>query len=683
MTEYPAVKNYTGTQADVIDESQGEDNDERIVNKVLAFKQKYIGDYNTLQKIAKKNRDYWRGNQINESDLYVGEDAIILNRIFTSIETIIPIATRRTPEPDVTVVPGKGKNLQLQEKLEVFLKDLWENELEIQSAMEEVLRNLMATRYGAVKYFYDQETSSFGITPIPMGKILFNYKATRLEDTPIIEFVEVTLGELKERFPDSIESIEKIPSLKNKEDSSTTEYIEYHENEFYACIYDQVLLYKGKNENWNWENPFGGEGSFNHHKKPEKPYLLINHLTWGDSLIDDTTLIEQAITLQDSANKRKRQTEQNAGMANGKIIAAGNRISKEDFDDIDNSPEQKIYLEGADTVEGAIRMEYGRALDVGLHQDMIHSIGEIDNVMGTHATTRGEHISQQTATGVVTLKESDAGRLEILTRRIEKFAQNLYGALIQMMYVHFDQQHPVHFHGKENNLKYLTAKEGEAYIIRDEFKDVKIRVLVQQGSTVPKDKVTQKAEAVDLTKNGLMSKKDMYTIMEYPNPETLARNAYLETTSPQTLYDPLGGEAWDIEAIRHTAAIVNSEYLEQEDIDIFESQDPSQYARHISTHQQYMSGAEIDPDLPTFEELDLDTKDAYIRHVEMEIAQAESIAEQLETQMGAEPADQLTTLQAENIEPTPPALEGSGQIAADVLAGGLPNPPAQALPPMI
>jgi hypothetical protein len=718
MNEFPEVKEYTGERIEAIpgtneEKKDGIPEDGVLLKRIDNFLNTYKPNYQKLQQIAIRNREYWRAKQIDESDLYVGESPIIDNRIFTALETIVPIVTRKTPEPDITIIPFGGRNTQLQEKTEVFLKQLWETDLNMQANMEAIVRNLFAARYGSLKYFYDDKKKRLGARVQPMGKLLFNYGVESIEETAIVEFVTKRVGDVCKEFPEKAEEIKQAAGLEQMDEDSLMEYIEWWspDGEIYACKYKDILMFKGPNPNWNWTNPFevpedeideeaeevedaepatANSKSFNHLPAPEKPYLLLNHLTWGDSLVDDTSLIEQAISLQDSVNKRKRNTEQNAGMANGKIIGAGKRIKKDDFDEIDNSPEQKIYLEGAETTEGAIAMLTGRALDNGIFTDMQDSRAEIDNVMGTHATTRGEQQSQETATGRAILKESDAGRLEILTRRIEKFAQDFYNSMVQMIYVHFDEQHPIHYSSRIGNAGHLTARERQAYILRDEYKDVSVEILVQRGSTVPRDKMTQKAEAVDLAKQGLMSKKDMYEILEYSNPDDLARNAYLEANAPQMLYEIPTGDTWEIEAIRHTSEIVNSEVLDGEKVPIFDSQDPAQYAKHVTTHQEYLKGTEIDPDLPSFDELDLDVKSELIEHIQKELTQAEELANELQSQMGGISTDPTMAAAANAIAGASGAVAeepmtqmGSGQIAAEVMAGGQAAPPPQMTPPMV
>jgi hypothetical protein len=154
------------------------------------------------------------------------------------------------------------------------------------------------------------------------------------------------------------------------------------------------------------------------------------------------------------------------------------------------------------------------------------------------------------------------------------------------------------------------------------------------------------------------------------------------------LYEVPTGDVWEIEAIRHTSAIVDSEYPDDVKIEVFGSDDPNLYTKHLTTHIEYLKGAEIDPDVVAFDELDLETKQKLIEHIEMEKTQAEELANELQSQMGGLMSDPAMGQIAEQmaaqggVEDTA-VMQGGGQLAAEALAGGQMSPPPQVMPPMV
>ena len=73
----------------------------------------------------------------------------------------------------------------------------------------------------------------------------------------------------------------------------------------------------------------------------------------------------------------------------------------------------------------------------------------------------------------------------------------------------------------------------------------KVVISVKEGSLLPKDSTSIANQAIDLGKNGKMALVDMYKRLEYPNPEELAANVWLEINAPHLLYknNPIVQEA--------------------------------------------------------------------------------------------------------------------------------------------
>lgn len=619
--------------------------DQDLVKRIQRREQEYSQGLTDILERAKKNRAYYRGDQVREDDLYEDEIGVVVNKIFQGMETLIPIATKKTPDPNVIIRPITAQNNRLKRKLYQKLREEWEVEQQMPIKMQSALRNLKTAFHAVFKYYWDDETNEMCFKLMPIGSVIFPKDcATAYECPAIIEYVDSTLGELMEKYPDHREQLKRDAGEGATEDSKMR-YIEYHENEFYACKYKETILFRGDNPNFSKVTDENGN-TFNHFKRPEKPYIFLNHITFGDSMVDETSEIEQAISLQDTVNKRKRQISNAAG--SGKTVVAGGKMARADFNEISNDPDEKIYLEDQDDVTGAIMNLPPKPLSEAVYSDMMDSKAEIDNTMGTHATTRGERDGQETASGRVLLKESDVDRIGLLATRIENFSYYIFRAMLQMMYVFYDEQMPVHFYDNENDLKALSPKEEEVYIINTEFYNKFIRILVKNGSTLPEDTFAKKAEAVDLAKNGMMSWLDMYRILDYENPEQLARNAYLQQTNPAMLYEQLGDDGFQIDAIQHMKQITESEVMDSDLFDIFDTPDITLYEKHLTTQLEYIKGTEIDPELIPYDSLDFETKRIIREHIMMEKTQFD--------QLVAEEQERLARMQQTNGIDLPPEL---------------------------
>jgi hypothetical protein len=64
----------------------------------------------------------------------------------------------------------------------------------------------------------------------------------------------------------------------------------------------------------------------------------------------------------------------------------------------------------------------------------------------------------------------------------------------------------------------------------------KLIISVKEGSILPKDSAYIANQAIDLALANKLSLIDLYKRLEYPNPEELAANVWLEVNAPQLLY---------------------------------------------------------------------------------------------------------------------------------------------------
>jgi hypothetical protein len=96
---------------------------------------------------------------------------------------------------------------------------------------------------------------------------------------------------------------------------------------------------------------------------------------------------------------------------------------------------------------------------------------------------------------------------------LEQLADEAYNWIVQLLYVYDDD------HQMQNG---MTSP--------------RIDISVKEGSLLPKDSTTIANQAIDLCTKGKMSLLDMYKRLEYPNPEELAANVWLEANAPEVLY---------------------------------------------------------------------------------------------------------------------------------------------------
>src|SRR6185295_7250728 len=371
-----------------------DDTDETLIEVANAWIQESRSLHDTMLRKQEKNENYYLGMQLDDKKLKDFQAKIILNKIFQTLETIIPRAVENLPAPMAstpeTDEPGKEVDYrkyttQIEETMLAIAE-----EQDLSMKLKEFLRFHQLYYLGAIKFGYDEDCQSIWVE---------NIRPQRLFIPPnphgeyVIEFHEATLNCLKEQFPKMAEKLQERFLMENNRQRMSNKlmgtrigYFEITTEEFkFWKVYD-LLLDKQENPHYDFKNK-----KRNHWKEPKMDYIFSDLFTLGKGHYAQTTLIDQILTLQDAVNKRKRQISDNADRANGVIVAYGaGKVTKEEAAVLEAArqrPDGVVFLENADI--GAATHFSGQQLQQFVFDDMVHTIQEIDNLAGTHATTRG------------------------------------------------------------------------------------------------------------------------------------------------------------------------------------------------------------------------------------------------------------------------------------------------------
>jgi hypothetical protein len=589
--------------------------DKAILQEIERREKAYSADYEAIKKRAQKARKYWGGDQIDESQLQDGEKASPENLIYSDIETIIPTATRKTPDVNLTIFPKSKNNRLFAQKEELELKDQWQIEQRMQHKMEAGLRNAFEQGFLAFMYYFDSERKDYCFEMMKQGEISFDTKCATVDELPcLIRYRNSTYGKMIKLF-----GKEKMKEVRSKltgdvnNDTKIT-YIEYHKPESFVCKYDEVLLTKPlPNPNWN-------KDGFNHFAKPRIPIIFMNYLSHGDSLVDDKSLVEILMAMQDSVNRRKIQEERNVELMNGQWVIDAGALTKEQVDALDHQSNTKIIK----TPGMEVRREYATAFPQAIFQSKESSKMELHNQSGVQDVLRGQRKGSDAVRTTYALKESSLDRLELLHRAVEYFANDFYDACIQMQCVHYEEEKIIAAQRDITPEQEAQMSDNEIdkqdVISKSDFAEIKkIRCLVNENSTVPRDKVAERQEAKELMLNGKMADVDFYKIAGYPDYKGVAKRNYLQQTRPDVLYG-YGDQIYDIEAIRQIRAILSGQIDGADEANGFVTDSVDIMANHIRTQKDYINGVEIDEDFPPFENLTEEAQASIAMHHAIETA---------------------------------------------------------------
>ena len=573
--------------------------------------------YQAIAKVQDENDNYYLGEQLDKKR-FKWELPTAENLLYMAVETIISVITAKRRNPIVMPSRNEDDSKDLAEKTGQFLSWKWNAE-NMLIKFEDWVRHAMLYRIGVFKLRFDIETDDFEIQVIRPKRIMVDKDATDEYNAKfIVEFKEDTLDDLIKLFPGAKDKLTQEFGTKM---GTKVKYLEYWTNEFVVWKVNNIVLDKKKNPNWNWDET-DRQGSLkklrdrwidktkneklenillNFFNEPRKPYVIISLKNLGKDIYGDTNDFDQAKVIQDIVNRRKRQIDKAAVRALGREVFSGSYISKEEAKKSAANPNAAVWLKNGKASDAVTHIA-PQPISPVVFNDLQESKTALDNIMGTHGTTRGEQGAQETARGRTLLKEGDYGRIDLMARRIDKKLELLYGWMMQMAKVYYNEQHLMKIMGSEGANNYLKFSS-------DDIEDGQ-EVIVKSELTV--DKATERENANRKLEAGLQDPLSYFEAFDTPNPKELARRLVFYNTDPKLYVQQFctdentdGAETTS----KGKAEQEQKQLMAGEQVPPFENADKL----HIDTHAEFIKGSE-------FQQLeDVEIKQNTQSHIQQEI----------------------------------------------------------------
>lgn len=488
--------------------------DTELVTKINNWVTESQMFYQALTADQKKSEEYYLGKQTRRDQIPAHLSNFVQNRIFESVETVLPIITS-TPAQFVCKAPDISELGPMRaQKVQLTLADLY-GELMISQKLEDASRSALLYRYGVLKVFWDESLDNPNVKFVRSQRIILpNYGGRFIQDLPyVIEKIDMTYQEIKDFFGDATAA--ELASM-SKPDSEPNDDTQYNLNkrvwtiqevwtDWWRCWkYENKILKKEKNPYWS------DDVSKNHLNKPRKPYFLIAPFSLGKSPIPETSLVEQAMPIQDSLNAIGRIIINHATKTgNGAWLVDSETMTKEEADQIRNEPGIIIYGRGVAN-PSLLRRDSPPSLPNYPFELWNGLNAALDNLFGVHSTTRGERQGKETARGRLLLKNADLGRLDYIVREIDRAVQDIGNYFVQMMKMFYTDERKIRYFGPTQNL--------EVFSISSQDVEDGLEVLVTAGSTLPKDEMSEADQALQLWQQGAIDPISLYEKLKYPNP---------------------------------------------------------------------------------------------------------------------------------------------------------------------
>lgn len=509
---------------------------------IVALTEKWEKEWNDSPKRGEwlkqidENEKYWLGKH-HDLPQTVHRHPNVDNLIFESLETYLPQMTRRNPEPLVLLRATEEEapaNLAYVEKIKGRLADL-ADELKIRLKLKKAGRFWALYLLGVAKFGYNLDSGIPSVSILRPQRVILDPDAFNDEDgytgNRIGEYRKLQASVLKAIIGDDIKhTVKKLIDEKTDDNDATwIRFIEWWTPEYFCWTLDNHVLFKRKNPHWNYDEDMDvldevGEVSgqetregINHFPVPRMPYVFLTVFNLGDQPMDNTSLIGQNLSVQDQINKRNKQIEDNVDDMNGGIVVSLARAG------LTSNQAKNVALtlrkKGSVAIpDGAPREAIERYPAPGLPADVFNDLldkrSRLRDLFGVKGSSQAGLESERTVRGKIVSRMMDTDRIGGgVSEYLEQFADDIYNWLVQLLYVYDD-----------------------AFQFVEGAKPPRLIVSVKEGSLLPQDSITLANQAIELALAGKLSLVDLFKKLEYPNPEELAANVWLEANAPHLLY---------------------------------------------------------------------------------------------------------------------------------------------------
>lgn len=521
-----------------------------------------------------ENEKYWQGDQYDRPQIDKRRPDVD-NVIFEGLETYLPQVTRRNPEAMVTLAVGveqSAPNTEFAHALQLELAEL-ADDLKMRLKLKGAARHWSLRLVGAIKFGWDLDNDRPAMKVVRPTKLILDPTATVDEDG----YTGARLGEhrklaantliaLIEGEPKGEENKKYIEEMAKHELATEIGFIEWWTNEYLFWKLDTRILMKRKNPHWNYaqeqsapvttgengqpvdvaeapqnapvtpelpqgapavpqlpetpaQTPAGPTEPVNHFASPRVPYILLSVYNLGKQPVDVTSNIGQNLANQDRINKRNRQIDKNADTANNGLVVSLERSGL--------NADQAKRAANALRAGGVVAIPTGNAqeavykppmseLPVYVYNQLVDTRQRVRDIWGIRGSSPAGIESETTVRGKVLTRGLDTDRMGGgISEILEQYADDAYNWLTQLLYVYDD--------------RFVEAIAKGTPL-------PKVKISVKEGSLLPKDSTTIANQAIELATGGKMAIVDMYKRLDYPNPEELAANVWLEANAPELLF---------------------------------------------------------------------------------------------------------------------------------------------------
>lgn len=524
--------------------------------QLLKLAKKWTEEWNTVSEDLRARQKlmerYWLGVKAEPKP---GEDSSSRkpkadNLIYEALETFLPRATSRNPDP---LVVGDGTelgNLVADTAAKTLRHVANIPSVRLKMTLRDAARDNQLRFVGAVKTGWSGSDNDVSAEYVRADRLILDPHATVRNAIYDGRFAgiqcEDTASNLIARFPEATDAINEESDGK---EGTKLRYVEWWSDGETPAVFwtmgSETVLGKMKNPHFNYPqtveatDEFGNVvpqtvGGRNYFARPQIPLTLLVTQGVGQHPFDPTNGLHQCLSMQDVVTKRWAQIDRNCDNANNSIIASLDYFSEDKASQAAQALRNgDVMLQPKGQAGEGIKREPGQSLPGDVYLNLQDARQRILSVYGVSGSTPTTLEKDKTVRGKMITRAADDDRIGGgFGECLELFAARVYEQLLQMMYVYYDEPKMATVVGAQK------AREWVALSSTD-LAAVSLTVSVQEGSMMPQDTMSKRNEAVELWGTNALDPITLFERLDFENPRETAKNLYLWQTNPAALFPEL------------------------------------------------------------------------------------------------------------------------------------------------
>lgn len=518
-------------QEDVLelDMSDGE-----LLKLATQWELKYAPYLSKIRPVQQKNKQYYLGKQQQGSSVVTDSEPIVGNLLFEAEETFLPAALSKNPEP-VVWSDNTPEGNDLAGDVKTMLQ-YHADQLILRRKLALMTRQWSIYHLGVIKHGWNETIKDIQSEVRRIQDFIFDPNGTVDVygdfDSYLGERITITADKLAELFPKHKDYIEEMVDGKFGTEVTYTEW--WTDDMCFSTLQDKVLD-KHKNEYFNYPNKtkdeFGEdttETGRNHFAKSKKPYTFLSVFSLGEQPHDVTGLIEQNIPNQNLISKRIQQIDYNISRTNFSTVFSENNFNQQTAKQAANgwAKGHPILIPQGVPIDQALKDFPAAPLADSFFKEVQMNQDNLRAIFGVQGITAQQPKEDTTARGMILNQQYDNSRIGGgIGDALEQVADNIFNWWVQLYYVYYDEPHYAAVLGQMKATEYVE--------ISSQNLTRRLIVSVSPDSMKPKDELTQMNQALELWGEKAIDIKTLLTVLNFPDPQETAAQAWLYQTNPQ------------------------------------------------------------------------------------------------------------------------------------------------------